>query len=492
MRSFLLDLDLEQGCYARGVPSFANGKVSFLEIFMRVEIFSREFDGKLLLALVAAGRGHSALVCDFPTMMRRIGRKSSVPRLIHMKDLHPSRATYHFHRIFKAVGCLITSLDEEAGTICASYSDFARRRYGPSTVSAADAVFCWGDRDYTTLMNQYPDQTEKFYKTGSPRVDLWGPKFSDVFRFSGEVLPSDFVLVCTVVGGTLGWVMPHDYILQLRSGRPASPGSWNRERSVVAEYRDAMGELIDNLDLIKAISERSESYEILVKPHPTENPEVWKVLLEGLKGVTVSSVPTSELIRQSRAVVTAISTTAIEAAVSGANLINYVGTERTARSADLISSLGVSLSTPEEVANRVCALFSANPPSTLVDKPELSDQVKERFYLDESELAAERIVRVWEDLGERGPDSVDGPPLRRLSMMDFRYWISSAFPIIKSTIVRLFLLHRGPSAQLVKYPSLDRGRAQNRIKDLTKVLGLEGKVRYRFIGKKSILFEPVS
>ena len=459
-----------------------------LEIFIRVEVFAREFDSKLLLGLIAAGRGHRAFVCDLPTVMRRIARRATAPRLIHMKDLEPTATKKHFHRIFRATRCLVTSLDEEAGTLWSSYSDFASLRYGDTTVGAADAVFCWGDRDYNYLINQYSDQREKFHKTGSPRVDLWGPRFSRATRASGAPFPKNFVLVCTSVGSPMGWALPHQRIAQLRRGTPASPDSWNRERSVIGEYRDSMGELVSYLDLIRFLSERKELYDILVKPHPSENPDAWRILLKGFRGVSVTTAPTSELIRSSRALITSVSTTAIEALFSGVNLITYAVSATPSRSTDLIVSLGHQASKPEDVELRLGELFSSR---SAVRKPELSEAVKARFFSNETELAAERIVRVWETLGENSRNTRDSPHIPDLSFLDFRYWVSSAFPSLASGGLSLFRLKTGATTKQVKYPTLDRVRVQARVKELEKSVGLEGKVTYRFIGRKSVLFEPV-
>lgn len=461
-----------------------------LDLFLRVEIYSREFDGKVLLALVAAARGHRVLVSNFATMMRSLMRRPVGPRLVLANHLEPSEATSHFHRIFNAAGCHIASLDEESGALWTSFPDFAALRYSEETVDAADAILCWGERDYSFLTARFPAARHKFHKTGSPRVDLWGPTFSSVYNSRELSSSKPFVLICTSIGDPVGWSLPHERIKEIRRSKGPAQPNWQHERVELHEYRDLMNVMLAYLDLIRVLSQRAHEYKILLKPHPIEDPLAWNLYLAELPNVAVTDLPTSELIRQSSAVITSVSTTAIEAVFSGARMINFLGSATPYRSADLVGAIGISASTTGEVADIVESIMSENQRPDEGEARELPRALRDRFYSSESELAADRIISALEA-------TVDGleknrlERKRRISWKDYRYWVSSAFPLLAPVVSRLLGIHREPKSSLIKYRRLNQRDLELRIDEMQRVLQLRGRVRYRFVGTKGVLFEPL-
>lgn len=461
-----------------------------MDLFLRVEIAARELDSKILLALVAAGRGHTALVCDTPTLMRRIFRRPRGPRFVHIKDLAPLKPTHHFLRIFRAAGCYVSSLDEESGALWASFADFADSRYGYSTVSSVDAVFCWGERDYRALISRFPESRAKIHKTGSPRVELWKPKFSSIYSSAVREGGNPFVLFCSTIGGALTYRTLHETIQEVRLYKTSVSDAWKVERDALSEYRDAMDVLLRYLDLLRFLSERNKGYDILLKPHPIENPLAWKILIHGIPGVEVTDAPTSELIRQSRGLVTSVSTTAVEAVLAGIPVVNFSSCNTPIRAVDFVASLGVVANSKEEVAITLDEFVSSDLGAASWGTPKVSKQIAHRFYSTNSGSAAERIVDVWErTVKTRLEQGVS--PGQRLDPLDFRYWLSSAFPDVATTVSRLLRLPRLSKSKLVKYPRLDRELESRKIAKMLVVLGLEGKVRHRFVGKRSIAFEPI-
>ena len=462
-----------------------------MDLFLRVEIAARELDSKILLALVAAGRGHTVLVCDTSTLMRRIFRRPRGPRFVHIKDLAPLTPTRHFLRIFKAAGCYVSSLDEESGALWASLTDFVDSRYGYSTVSEVDAVFCWGERDYRSLVSRFPEYRARIHKTGSPRVELWKPKFSPVYLSPDRGAGEPFVLIASTIGGPLTYRMVHETIQEVRLYKTSASDAWKVERDRLTGYRDAMNVLISYLDLIRFLSERNSGYKVLVKPHPIENPSAWRVLVEGLAGIQVADAPTSELIRQSRALVTSVSTTAVEAVFSGTPFVNFSLRNTPIRSMDFIGSVGIRANSKEQVAAILDDLVASDRGVQSSGAKEPGKQVIYRFYSTNSGSAAERIIDVMERTVEIGLEK-GVSPRQRLDLLDIRYWLSSAFPAVAPVISRLLGIPRLSKSKLVKYPPLDRVVETEKITKIQEILGVKGKVRHRFVGKRSILFEPVN
>ena len=150
-----------------------------MNIYLHLEVLNRELDSKLLLATIAASRGHEVIVSDQESIIKGLTRKFLSPGIFHTKSLTPGKLKILKHQQIINTGCKITSIDEEGGLIDYGYDKFAKLRYSNKTLNQASAVFTWGLEDYKTLKKIYPSQSKKIYKTGSPRADLWQPFFFD-------------------------------------------------------------------------------------------------------------------------------------------------------------------------------------------------------------------------------------------------------------------------------------------------------------------------
>ena len=150
-----------------------------MNIYLHVEISVRELDSKLLLATLAAARGHQVIVSDMESILKGIDKKVLTPGIFHTKSITPSGKKIARHESLIEKGFKITSIDEEAGLDNDGYEEFSESRYSDQTVQQASAVFGWGEEDVESLKKNYKKYESKFHKTGSPRADLWKP-FSQI------------------------------------------------------------------------------------------------------------------------------------------------------------------------------------------------------------------------------------------------------------------------------------------------------------------------
>src|SRR5690606_11608461 len=78
---------------------------------------------------------------------------------------------------------------------------FARRRFSTDALAIADALYCWGDHDHAFLSSYYPQFSNKFVNTGSPRVDLWRKDFNSYYRNNEHAKP--YILIPSNFGRVL-------------------------------------------------------------------------------------------------------------------------------------------------------------------------------------------------------------------------------------------------------------------------------------------------
>ena len=148
-----------------------------MNIYLHNEVSTRELDSKLLLATLAASRGHEVLISDQESLIKGLVRKFLVPGIFHTKSITPSKTKIENHKMILRTGSKITSIDEEGGLIDKGYDKFSKLRYSEKTLEQSAAVFGWGSEDTETLKRVYPNQSKKIFNTGSPRADLWRSNF---------------------------------------------------------------------------------------------------------------------------------------------------------------------------------------------------------------------------------------------------------------------------------------------------------------------------
>ena len=168
-----------------------------MNIYQHVENVVRELDSKLLLATLAAARGHQVIVSDLESIEKGIKKKVLAPGIFHTKSLTPSDPKIARHQAIIDNGILITSIDEEGGLIMNTYDGHARRRYSELTIEQSSAIFGWGPHDVEFLKQFYSKHSAKIHKTGSPRADLWKSVFSDYWGVPKRVPKKPFLLVAS-------------------------------------------------------------------------------------------------------------------------------------------------------------------------------------------------------------------------------------------------------------------------------------------------------
>ena len=133
-----------------------------MNLYISIESILREFDSKLLLALIAASRGHEVVVSDTESLFKGIKRKILRPGIFHVKSLTPGDAKIENHASIIKNGCKITSIDEEGGLVDYGYKKMIRFRYSTKTIKQASAVFAWGPEDFYALRKSFEIITKEY------------------------------------------------------------------------------------------------------------------------------------------------------------------------------------------------------------------------------------------------------------------------------------------------------------------------------------------
>lgn len=464
-----------------------------MDVFLRYEISARELDASILTALVAAGRGHRVLVCDWATMMRQLFLRRKHPGFVHMNSITPSWRTEIFHSIFRFFRFKISSLDQEAGIQRKSFESFADARFGESSIRSTDIVFCWGSSDQEVLRRRYPHHSHKFLVSGSPRVDLWAPRFSQLYSGSKHSAHPRILVLSSISGPFSRQTLREELLTHRESGYfERDPGLRDQ---LVGKFKEGAELMLQYLKVVRSLSMNFPRAEILIKPHPSEDSDTWREVLNPAENIAIDlETPTSELIRVSNVAITTGSSTAFEAVFSGTPLISFQPFIPEFRQYDMADNVGKIAHSIDDVLDIVRNVlyspaedrFSQQSASSLAN-------LREKIFFDDKELAAERLVRAWElELGSSEDPGESTDKLRKtMTKQQLGYYLASAFPVVS----RLINHRRGePGGRLRsnwKRPPIDRLSVLARVEEMTKVLNMSQTVSVRFKGPRSLVLEVV-
>jgi surface carbohydrate biosynthesis protein len=165
-----------------------------MNIYLPIEVKLRELEGKMLLAMVAAERGHVVIIGEKKDTLNLAKAGKLPPGVVHDKSFTPGQYKIDYFKKLKEYGHFISGQDEETGLLDESFDDFATRRFSEETISLADKVFAWGAHDAQSLREIYPNYKNRIIATGSPRVDLWRSEFDSYYKKSTTVRNPDILV----------------------------------------------------------------------------------------------------------------------------------------------------------------------------------------------------------------------------------------------------------------------------------------------------------
>jgi len=456
-----------------------------MNIYLHVESVIRELDSKILLATIAASRGHQVLVSNLSSITRGIRAGLLAPGIFHTKSLTPGEDKILRHQKIIDNGFYITSIDEEGGLIDVGYDKFAKIRYSDKTINQSSAVFGWGFEDVNTLKKIYPKFSSKIYKTGSPRVDLWKSIFLDYWGIPKERPSKPYLLISSNFGTANNKKKPHELIASQKKGGyfQRDPEMFNRNFSCIADESSMM---LCFINAIKHLSNNNNLYDIVLRPHPVEDVEAWKVYLEDVANVHVLEKGSiTPWVNNSFAVLHNGCTTSLEASIAGKPVITYAPFEKKFNKALLANDLGYLIKTQEELLLKVNTIFHKIEYKNLKNNNEKNiDKISNKIFLDNNQLAAEKIIKVWE--------SLDTNNLSQSSSW-VRFQLFLNVMKCRDTLrvgLKNFIPNRFRTKEYnQKFPSLKKNDITERISKLQNILGIDKNLECKFLSDKTILIK---
>lgn len=482
-----------------------------MNLYLQLEIAARELEGRSLLALAAAERGHHVLLGDLRRYLEH-GLDAFPPGIFHDKSLTPSARKLRLHGRLVERGFVVTSQDEEHWLNLERYDVPARKRFSSAALANAARSFAWGPHEHDALTSAYPEHAERIVTVGSPRIDLWRPEFAaahatvDLVGTGGR---DGFVLFASNFASALEvtrfWARMRDK-RQHHVG-PEDPYEFDRYDLVADRYR-VLGHFVR---AIRRVALAHPDRLIVVRPHPVEARGAFSDLVGPLPNVLVTRRGAlTPWVRRAAVLVQSDSTSAYEAAVIGTPVVSLTpgGTladsvaNRLGRRAD--DAEGVLVLVDEALA------ASTDPARRTAWLPsEGRDLIGRRIAALDGVLATDRIVADWDALAPVAPPLRTGPILAARRRIRARHRLGTlrrrlgAGPMAEragprgdadaagtSVAQRESERSDDPFVRAHKFPPLQAGEVASLVDGLRSALGRFRDVDVRVVGDDLIAFTP--
>ena len=447
-----------------------------MNIYIHLEISVRELDSKLLLAVIAASKGHEVIISDQESIIKGLERKMLTPGIFHTKSLTPSSSKIIKHKKLINAGCKITSIDEEGGLADYGYEQFVKTRYSQKTIKQASAVFMWGPEDHKILKKNFPNYAKKMHMTGSPRVDLWKPFFYDYWINNYKKQTKPFLLIPSNQGFDVQHINDRIKFLEKAEYLKKDPNFIHLTLRRESEQFKIISHFIE---AIKKLAYKNKNFNIIIRPHPSENIEIWKILLKKFPNVYVNRDDSASLwIKNAFAILHSGCTTALEASFFKKPIITYAPF-KAYYSRKLANDLGQKVTSINDLTKKVNKIYLDSFKKKKQKKlnESLPRILLKKIFVDEKETAAVKIIKVWENINDS-------------TLMKKNNWLLFKFGLkvmkFNGLLGKLFK-NESKINKFNKFPPFEKYIVLTKIDKLKKLLKIKQKIDCEFVSDRTIL-----
>lgn len=339
-------------------------------LYLPVEIWSREFHAKTLLALHGAMNGWSVVMGPKSEMHRRLPHLPC--GVVLQFGFHENYATEM--KKLRSYGHKIISADEE-GLVTLSSKHYKHYRVSSKTLEQCDKCFCWGEIHAQMIREVDPSVDQKLCITGNPRMDLLRPEFRDLVKEDATRLRDKFGRFVLLNGnfGSYNHAMGIDYTWKSL----ASKGWTSTEKDNEFHHRrvELQGRFFHAFhSVLPKIA--TEERKVIIRPHPSEASEPWDDLAKMYPGkiLVVREGNVIPWLQAAEAVLHNGCTTAVEAFFLGRPVIAFRPEINLELETELPNLISMQVSTEEDLVALLDNAIEEYDSKTLVKRTEYAQK----------------------------------------------------------------------------------------------------------------------
>lgn len=291
-------------------------------LIVAVEVKVRDYYSRLLIINEALNGGFKVIFGSERTLSIH---KDKLPKGIYLDKSISLNKKDQFQTLIDN-GIKVVSIDEEGLASQNNHFKYITQRVSEETLAQASLVFTWGSSEARIITEEYPHFASKIKNTGNPRVDLLKPYWSNKLfgsqvrqikqKYGNYILfPSNFTINHALgKGGSLE--------LLRNIGRIKNQEDQNHYSEKLGYFERMFAHFVD---IVQAVASEFPEVNVLVRPHPSEDPAFWRILSKKYKNLHIQDggVPTPWLMGADL-VVHSSCTTGLEASLLGTKTIAYL------------------------------------------------------------------------------------------------------------------------------------------------------------------------
>jgi len=441
-------------------------------LLLPIENQVRELDPRLLLASIAASRGLPTVIGPIREIDFHI---SSYPGSLYLsKSMLPGRL--ELFKIMSRLGIVIFALDEEA-LVHLPPEIYYSRRLCPEAMAYVTHLFAWGqdNADLWRHYSHFPASAE-IHLTGNPRNDMLRPEIRSFYEEEVSELRKnfkDFILINTNFNHVNAFYPTMNLFLpQTSQNEPLKFGK--AAKGMTLEYAQGLWEHKNSLfrdfqKLIPALDKAFPDHAIVVRPHPTENQDVYREIARRCDRVQVINegnvVP---WLIAAKALIHNGCTTGVEAYMIGLPSISYRASVDNAydngfyRLPNMVSHQCFDFEELHATLKRILAKELERP-----DLGPSKDVVSYHLTALDGPSSSSRMVDICEKILKNRPLSSD-PPLQdylKNVYKTFRRGLKKRYKTFRQDS------HLKPDFQSHRYPAISLEEVRLRVLRFQKLLG---------------------
>ncbi|HEX4917632.1 MAG TPA: surface carbohydrate biosynthesis protein [Limnobacter sp.] len=445
-------------------------------VVLPIEIFKREFDGRLLIASHLVDRGYSVLVCPHADPL--------LQEVYHSFILYKDHAESSLKRfkLWKKHGNTVAGMDDE-GLIFVSPEIYIKDRVSKLVEPYCDLAYAWGQEQKQLLQFAFADQ--KIHVVGNPRFDLTRLYSATKSRSKVSAGFSNLaVLVNTRFVNANGFRTVEEEIATQRQLGLVKNLS---HEQAIRDFAKAEQRIIREFIRFCILASRQPGWRITIRPHPAESPRLYQRLAERLSNVVVDNQ--SSLLQQMKdhdVVVHEGCTTAIEALSMQMPVFGLRPDGLDLDYGHFANQFSENLGSARATVERLRRL--EQPCKTAISAQEVQYKINNWQSADCCQKVAESIQAIHH---RTASFATNGSSLRRKAMISLvrkRGLVWRMLRLLPWKRLQTYLLNFDYVEQ--KYPQLESAWLQARYAEISSLHGRGGNAKIHLINEKAFLLEP--
>ena len=252
-------------------------------LLLPIETKHREFYGKVLLSLVAAEKGFDVLLGEQNAMLAQL---DNIPKGIYLDKSVGRTKTRYFEKLSRR-GSKIVAWCEE-GLVYRDRDAYLHERVSNDSLAMAERFFAWGDVQASDIHRQAPEAGDRVFVTGNPRFDMLRPEFRNLFNPIADSLKQQFgpYILINSNFSRFNHFMGYDFWIDALKQRGTITN--DTQLAFYHRWREFLGRVFRGfIEVLPALSHAFPQHTLIVRPHPSEDHDVWLREVADLENVTV-------------------------------------------------------------------------------------------------------------------------------------------------------------------------------------------------------------